>query len=420
MAIAGGQILHVGSGGVLIDRLQTAGPGDLNINKETIRELGNYKSIGVVRDVPDITFNMESLDTSNEIEAMLMGVPTSTKTIDCSFPKYLDIQSPWKAGRSAATPFAVVSSVALPGLFPESISYRFGLRDSANQQVSLRGDSIYYAPGAVRFTSVAGTGTAGQTITPADDAGVYVGTGGETRVLAVTTRALGRLSEGADYTVNDSGSTDAFAPVEVTLSKVVASTDTVTVITFTDAATEYLQTVHADTSVKPAAIRGRDIEIYAGFPTALTGGPTLPAQVTALEAYKQTGVQSMNVDWRLTVETIEEFGSEFAVGKDYDTPTVSGTFEFKPRDVDDYFKRLRLFTDVAEGQAVGPRVAAPKKFAVVLKDPNSGAILKVLQLLSVTVDVPGYSGQVGQSAASSLSFTLNFSDDEGNLQVLTI
>ena len=128
----------------------------------------------------------------------------------------------------------------------------------------------------------------------------------------------------------------------------------------------------------------------------------------------------MNVDWRLTVETIEEFGSEFAVGKDYDTPTVSGTFEFKPRDVDDYFKRLRLFTDVAEDQAVGPRVAAPKRFAVVLKDPNSGAILKVLQLLSVTVDVPGYSGQVGQSAASSLSFTLNFSDDEGNLQVLTV
>ena len=420
MAIAGGQILHVGSGGVLIDRLQTAGPGDLNINKETIRELGNYKSIGVVRDVPDITFNLESLDVSNEIEALIMGVPTSTKLIDCSFPKYLDIQSPWKAGRSAAAPFSVVSSVALPGLFPESISYRFGLRDSASQQVSLRGDSIYYAPGAVRFTSAAGTGATGQIINPADDAGVYVGTGGNTRVLAVTTRALGRLSEGADYTVDDGASTDDFAPVEVTLSKVVAATDTVTVVTFTDAATEYLQAVHADTSVKPAAIRGRDIEIYAGFPTNLTGGATLPAQIEALAAYKQSGVQSMNIDWRLQVETIEEFGSEYAVGKDYDTPEVSGSFEFKPRDVDDYFKRLRLFTDVAANRAVGPRVAAPKKFAVVLRDPNSGNIMKVLQLPTISVDVPGYSGQVGQSAASSLSFTLNFSDDEGNLQILTV
>jgi hypothetical protein len=45
MAIKGGQIIHAGNGVAVIDRIQTAGPGQLNIPTEKIYELGNYKSV---------------------------------------------------------------------------------------------------------------------------------------------------------------------------------------------------------------------------------------------------------------------------------------------------------------------------------------------------------------------------------------
>ena len=54
MALRGGQILHVGNGVTVIDRLQVAGSGDLNIPTEKIYELGNYESVATIRDGPDI------------------------------------------------------------------------------------------------------------------------------------------------------------------------------------------------------------------------------------------------------------------------------------------------------------------------------------------------------------------------------
>ena len=53
---------------VVIDRAQTAGPGQLNIPTQKIYELGNYKSVSTIRDTPDLTFNLESFDVSTEIE----------------------------------------------------------------------------------------------------------------------------------------------------------------------------------------------------------------------------------------------------------------------------------------------------------------------------------------------------------------
>lgn len=51
MSIRGGQILHVANQFV-VDRIQTGGPGTLNIPQEKVFELGNYRSVGIVRDSP--------------------------------------------------------------------------------------------------------------------------------------------------------------------------------------------------------------------------------------------------------------------------------------------------------------------------------------------------------------------------------
>ena len=111
MAIKGGQIIHAGNGVTVIDRIQTGGPGQVNIPTEKIYELGNYKSVATVRDIPDLTFPLESYDVSTEIERLLTG-HTGPGPIDLATAKPIDIASQFKAGRDEDDPFAVVASIA--------------------------------------------------------------------------------------------------------------------------------------------------------------------------------------------------------------------------------------------------------------------------------------------------------------------
>ena len=50
MALKAGSLLTTGNDSVLIERLQTGGPGTLNIPTEKIYELGNYESVATIRD----------------------------------------------------------------------------------------------------------------------------------------------------------------------------------------------------------------------------------------------------------------------------------------------------------------------------------------------------------------------------------
>jgi hypothetical protein len=71
--IRGADIIHLGNGTFLLDRIQSGGPGSLNPNRERIFELGNYRSIGQLSDIPDVQYAIESFDVTNEIEDMLTG-----------------------------------------------------------------------------------------------------------------------------------------------------------------------------------------------------------------------------------------------------------------------------------------------------------------------------------------------------------
>ena len=55
MSIPGSQILHDVNGYVV--RIQTAGPGSLNIPEEKVYELGNFETLATVRDIPDLSFS---------------------------------------------------------------------------------------------------------------------------------------------------------------------------------------------------------------------------------------------------------------------------------------------------------------------------------------------------------------------------
>lgn len=111
---------------VLVDRAQTAGPGNLTIPTEKIFELGNYESVATIRDVPDLAFSLESLDVSAEIECMLLGIDFAGAAAGTELKLAnvlpLDIASLFKAGRTSTNPFDVAASVAIPYLVLEASS----------------------------------------------------------------------------------------------------------------------------------------------------------------------------------------------------------------------------------------------------------------------------------------------------------
>lgn len=476
MAIKAGQIVHAGNGVAVIDRIQTGGPGQLNIPTEKIYELGNYKSVATVRDTPDLTFSVESYDVSTEFEGLLTGyyggrtvtdavtvsgdntitsataaftaadvgrqviitqddgtefitnittvtngtdvevddAPTFADTglrlrvaaddIDLATAVPIDVASQFKAGLTKADPTLVTGSVALPFLYLEQVSYRFGLRDNATMSGTLRGDTIFYNPGASFVETAAGTNTANQAVVTAQPA-YQLATGDERRVLSVTVGTK-RLSFGADYSEAYGAVANGAAITTVTIFDPVPVDETIRIIYSSPAVVQYPQSVHPDTMVKPAAVKGRDIEIYVGAYD--------PEDRAGSAINKLTSVQSVQVDWRVTLEKDEEFGNHYAIGQDFDVPQVNGSIDIKPPDVEEFRALLRKATGVTDAlKVIGPDTAVPLALHVVIKDPDTGNVMKRLEIADARFTVPGFSGRVQQK----LTVTLSWESDEGTLLI---
>jgi len=457
MAIKAGQILHVANQFV-VDRIQTGGPGDLNIPQEKVFELGNYQSVGIVRDVPDLSFNLECLDVDTEVEALLTGstdpyADAESTKYELALNKPIDIISPWKTPYGD---FTAVHGVAIPALALESASYRYGLQENAGETFTLNGDSIYYIPGTPWQDIAAGDGVEVEFLFENGPALLYqeggddiyalcVSVDGE-RLTQVPVADLAQYTAAGDtlvYAEASSGGEDgiefAVAPANnAVISIVYGSADTAT----------YSQTgqdpwgtsgpahlVHQSVAVKPAAIRGKDIDVYFST-TIVVGGTVTNKELTSNVAtlttasphglevgdvvvvadvdatfdgtytvtvvgtsttfsYAKTAanaasaaatgtvstavevrwsdVQSATVEWRVTLEQDYEFGNARAVSREAtDVPAVTGSVELRPRSVDAFFARLRQLTGTPDDQVIGPQSSVVGALRIELRNPESG------------------------------------------------
>lgn len=409
MAIKGGSVIHVGNGVYLLDRVQTAGPGSLNVNVEKIYELGNYKSVATVRDTPDISFSLESFDVSTEIEDFLTGgLGNFTTGVDLSTCRPVDIASQFKGGQTATSPFAVISSVALPFYYVESASYRFGYTDNATQTFGLRGDAIFYNPGPTYVQTASASGTAGQTIITANPA-YQVAEGDARRVLSVQV-GTERLAFGADYTESYGTVTDGAAVTTVTITDAYTAALPIRIMYSSPTALSYLQNVNPDTTVKPAAVRGRDIDIYVG-----EEGTTFdPGDPDSFLNNKLVSVQNVNIDWRVTLDKDYEFGNYYYVGQDFDVPDVTGSITVKPRTPAELAGLIRKVQGVSDATKVlGAATAVPLEMQVVIREPGTTNIVKRLVVPDARFSLPGFSARV----QAKTTFDLPFTSDEGTLVV---
>lgn len=406
MALKAGSFITTGHDRVLVERLQNSGPGTLNIPTEKIYELGNYESVATLRDTPDLTYTMESLDVSTDTEALLCDVDPATEPLNLATAKPLNIVTQIKPGQKEANPFSIAKSVGVPYLTLESASYRFGLRDNASQTFTLRGDSIFYNQGPAYIDEFAGTNTDGQTVVITHPAYPYTDGNGTRRILAVVV-GTERLSFGPDYQLAEGAVTNGAAVVTVTITHAVPITEKIRVMYSSPDARAYPQAVHTPSILKPGAVRGKDIDVYIGGYD--------PADVAGSALNKWTGVQAVTLDWRVTLNTEEEFGNYFAVSKDFDVPTLSGTIDILPRNADDLFRKLREITGITDQNAsIGPNTAVPLPLDIILKDgAHGGVTLKRLHTKDATFSVPGYSPRPNQN----VTMTLNWESESGELLI---
>lgn len=405
MSIKAGQILH-DANGFTVDRIQSGGVSNLNIPEEKIYELGNYETVATVRDVADLTFDVESLDVSTEIEALLLGKdPSATSDGDAfdfdeSLP--MDVVSPFKTSGA----FSVVKGIAIPYLTLESVTYRFGVRQNSTQSFSLRGDGIYYVPGTPyyeEFTLVDNT----LAYNYAETAILYQEGGDNLYVLSAcvkneTTNQYKRLFFGTDFTNTDSAITlltDFYDDGYTTLHIVYGTQAT---ISYTqDGNNPHGNVIHEGTSVKPAAVRGKDIDVYLWNPNLAT--PALA---------RWSGVQSFEVSRRVNLEADEEFGNYHYVAQDYDTADVTGSITVKPVDNEDLFDKIRQVANISdEDEIIGAYSSVPLSMELHINDPDTGDRLKTLYVEDARFLIPSTQGQVQQK----LQVTFNFTSDGGNL-----
>lgn len=393
MAIAAGQFLH-DVNGFVVDRIQTGGASGLNIPEEKINELGNFKSVATIRDIPDLSFDLESFDVSTEIEALLFGLDPATVTAGQEFDFEdsvpINVISPFKAAKGQ---FNIVRGLAIPYLTLESATYRMGNRQNATKAFTLRGDSIYYIPGSPYLQEYAAAGT---TYAFDNTALPYTEKGDTIFALSVSIlQADGickRLFHGEDYTDTASGFTlTTAAPVGSTVRVVYGSA----------VEAEYPQTVHQDTSVKPAAVRGKDIDVYIGT-----------AEATPVFS-RWTGVQSFEVTRRVTLENDEEFGNPHYVSQTYDTPDVTGNITVRPADPDDLWEKVRQVTNVPTGEISGTGTSVSLPVEVRVSHPDTGVRLQTLYVPDARFTPPNLQGRVEQKVEPQFNFT----SDGGTLLV---
>lgn len=148
-------------------------------------------------------------------------------------------------------------------------------------------------------------------------------------------------------------------------------------------------------TVKPAAIRGRDIDVYVA-------------------GVKKISVQSIQLDWKVTLNPDEEFGNYHYVDQDFEVPDVTGTIVFKPRDTFELQALMQQLSGTTDPLQSAPATTSPAlALKINLKNPIDGRVLKSLAVSDARFDMPGYSAKVLQK----LDFSVKFTSDSGALVV---
>jgi hypothetical protein len=414
MSVHAGTIIHV-AGNNVIDRLQSAGLGDVNVPIDTIREVGNYEVVDKVPQEPDFQFSLESWDVSTEMEAMLVGkvgsatpgasgaypgaadpAGTEYKWSDCGM---LNIISPWKDATTHASGIIGAGHI-VPGYYPTRIAYNFGVTDNASQTVELSGGSFYYAKTAPVEEFATGDGS-DKTFDTAEVPRQYRKGGSEgTEFLFVFGVIVDGVlqTEEVDYFVSDAGA----GRKTITFVDAPANNALIRFAYFTETAKAYPQSVHASSITKPGAVRGRNIAIRFYLDAA------------ASASVKVGGVQTVTLEATVDSTVEREFDNENIVGRTINGRDANGTLVVRSKDYKAFIRLMSQVTGVDEDEVFGWLNLHTVGLEIAIQNPkNTGEILKTLWVDDAQFQPPGTGARVNQPT----DFTFRWASKSGDFSV---
>lgn len=399
MSVHAGTILHL-AGANVIDRIQSAGLGDVRVPIETIREVGNRLVVDKVPGEPDFTFTLETLDVSTDLMAWLTGKvgsgatppgnadPAGTEYKWDDVRHFLNVTSPWKDAASGAAG-DVQAGHLIPGYYPTRTRYRFGVTDNAVHEVELGGGTFYYAASPPVEEYATGDGVATSYATSEGTVRHRKGGAGGTvyrDVFGVIVDGV-LMVEGVDYTVaRDVGTGVA----TITFTTAPENGALIRFSYFTQAAKAFPQSVHPSTVVKPGAVRGRNIHVYLG-----SGGAR----------QKLSGVQSIELEATIEGEVEREMGNDEPVGRTVNGTDCTGTINVRSKDADAFIALLSKVTGVATDEVFGFFNSTSIPVEIQIENPKAaGTIIKTLYVADGQFQPPGTPARVNTPTDFALRF----------------
>lgn len=405
MSVHAGDILHV-AGNNVIDRIQSAGLGNVNVPIDRILEVGNREVVDKVPQEPDFTFSLNSLDVSVELLAFLEGeisgsgsasvaetLPDGTEFqwVDVA-GRAVNIASPWK-DPSTGSAGVIDAGHLIPGYYVTQLQYQYGVTDNAQQTVQLSGGAFFYGEFPPVEDFFTGNGASTDFVAGANPVGYRKGgADGTTFRYIFGVIVNGELqTEDVDYTITG-GSHN-------TVSFTVAPPNGADVrfCYFANATRSYPDSVHASTLVKPGAVRGRNIVILLG--------------VRGTDQARLGGVQSFELTATVEGTPEREMGNEDVVGRSVTATDTTGTITIRAKDKNAFFDALHKATGVARTEVFGWFNQNTTELEVQIQNPkNPGQILKTLYVPDCQLQPPGTPAQVNQPT----DFAITWQAQSGN------
>ena len=245
--------------------------------------------------------------------------------------------------------------------------------------------------------------------------------------------------------------------------------DTLALCYFSAEPISYAQTVHPDPTVKPAAVRGEDIDLYvaaserrvladgvtntdtslvsatAAFTSADVGARlegsgiadgtlidsvTNSTTVVLSDATTATatdvtftlwpplsrwdGVQSVEVNWRVQLDQNKELGNPHNVDMDYDIPEVSGSITTRPYDNEALFDKIAQITGADTDEVTNILGNTALEMRIVLRVPDTSTTLKTFRVEGARIQPPSNQARAG----SKIEPQFQWEDDSGLLQII--
>lgn len=408
MAILAGSIITVG-GNHVIDRLQSAGLGNVTVPIDTVREIGNDFIVDKVPMEPDFNFQMASMDVSIDLMAWLTGKVGAEASAsrpgagDANGTGYswnsvgwVNITSPWKDYATGSAGI-VTAGHLIPAYFPTKMSYSFGATADSQQTCELAGGEFYYADFAPTEDYATGDGSTVAFVTSNDVIVHRLGGAGGTvfdYVFGVIVNGVLAIP-GEDYTVVSSSVAGSPATATITFNVAPALGAVVKWSYFTNAAISYPDTVHTSTIVKPGAVRGRNV---------------LPWIYINSQRVYLYGVQTATLDATVDTTVTRELGSDKIIGRNINGFDVKGMITVQPKDAVAFMNLVSQVTGIATNEVVGYFYQNPVPLGIDIQNPKAPqTIIKTLFVPDAQIQPPGTPARVN----TATNFDFNYESLSG-------